>query len=82
VVDLSWLVPDGFAYNVGTLQFLLTVAVASFDIVVVWWGVWIPLRRSVAPEDRAYLWRGIAAYAKGERVRAEDLERLERSRRS
>ena len=73
-----WLVPGGFGYNVSTLQLLLTIAIGTFDVVVVWFGVWIPMRRAVAPEDRAYLWRGIAGYAKGERERAE-LERKMRS---
>jgi hypothetical protein len=72
------LVPAGFGYNVGTLQFLITIAVAAFDIVVVWFGVWIPLHRSVAREDRPYLWRGVADYARAGREGAEAQARMRR----
>ncbi len=66
-MDLTALVPSGIGYNAETIQLLVTLAVATFDIVVVWFGVWIPLRRSVAPEDRPFLWTGIAGYAKANR---------------
>lgn len=57
-------------------MFSLSVAVASFDIVVVWFGVWIPLRRATSPEDRPFLWKGIAGYAKAAREQHEFEQRM------
>lgn len=74
------LIPAGLGYNVQTLQFLITVIVAAFDIVVVWWGVWIPMRREVDPQDRKYIWRGLADYARASRLEAETNSRIRRQR--
>jgi hypothetical protein len=73
---LSWLLPAGVGYNVETLQLLITIVVAAFDIVVVWFGVWIPLRRSVARGDLPYLWKGVADYARASHLEAETNSRL------
>lgn len=73
---ISELLPKGWGYNVGTLQLLITIVVAAFDIVVVWFGVWIPLRRSVERRDLPYLWRGVADYARASRLEAETNSRL------
>lgn len=66
----------------AALQFAITVVVATFDIIVVWFGVWIPLRRSVAPEDRPFLFTGIGAYAKASREEKEELEFLRQRERA
>jgi hypothetical protein len=62
---VNWfgLLPSGFGYNVSTVQLLITIAIATFDVIVVWFGVWIPMRRSVARGDRPFIWRGLAEYA-------------------
>ena len=69
-----------FLLVLAIIQFSITIAVATFDIIVVWFGVWIPMRRATAPEDRPYLWRGIAGYAKKERELAELQARVEATR--
>ena len=70
------LLPSGFGYNVETVQLLITIVVAAFDIVVVWFGVWIPMRREVDPKDRRYIWRGLADYARASRLEHETNARL------
>jgi hypothetical protein len=62
----------------AALQFSITFAVATFDIWIVWFGVWIPMRREIAPADRKYVWRGVAEYARAAREGAEAQARLRR----
>lgn len=62
------------AVTATLVQLAITVIVASFDIVVVWFGVWIPLRRATPKEDRPYLWKGLADYARQARE-GDELER-------
>ena len=64
-----------------TAMFCLSCAVATFDIIVVWFGVWIPLRRATAPEDRPYLWMGVAGYARAAREAHEADERMREAER-
>jgi hypothetical protein len=60
-----------------TVMLAITTCVATFDIIVVWFGVWLPLRKSVRPEDRKFMWRGIAEYARDARLAAEEQARIE-----
>lgn len=70
------LVPGGFGYNVATLQFLITLGLATFDIYVVWLAIWIPFVRNVKKEDRQYLFRSVGETAHAERLRVEAVERV------
>lgn len=69
-----------WTFGLTLAMFLLTVTVATFDIVVVWFGVWIPMRRATAPEDRPYLWTGVAQYARASREQHETEERMRNAR--
>jgi hypothetical protein len=77
VPTLSWLglIPGGFGYNVGTLQFLIAVSLATLDLLILYRVIWIPFVRNVAPEDRPYLWKAVGRNARIEREDAEEKAR-------
>ena len=66
-----WFLPDGVGWNVGSLQLLMTVIAVGVDIGVVFRAVWVPLMRATRPEDRPYIFSGIADFARKARLAAE-----------
>lgn len=68
--------PSGWGYDVGTVQLLITIFVAAFDIWFVWRVIWIPFVQKVKREDRPYLFATIGEQAKGARIAAETVQKI------